>query len=137
MAETITLQVQRHPLQGDPEPCSNTALCDKCGKEYTVGAWPFCPHQGGVGLYTEKTYPFVTKNFNGKEIEVTSKAHEKALMQQYGVVKRDDVAWNDKEYLGYNPKTGKQEYKEGSGMGMPGVWFALTALVLHLGTFYV
>lgn len=100
----------------------NLIKCDKCGKEYGVGTWPFCPHPEEVSLVTEKTYPFVTKNFNGEEIEVTSRAHEKALMQKYNCVKRDDVAWNDKEYLGYNPRTGKQEYKEANGVGMPGCW---------------
>jgi hypothetical protein len=123
MAETTTLRIDKHPLQGGGSGCQNTETCEKCGKVYTVGAWPYCPHQGGVGLVTEKTYPFVTKHFNGQEIEVTSRAHEKALMQQYGVVKRDDVAYLEKEYLGYNPRTDKQEYKEANGMGMPGCWF--------------
>ena len=96
--------------------------CEACGMELEVGMWPFCPHPGGVSLVTEKTYPFTTKNFNGQPIEVTSRAHEKALMQQYGVVKRDDVGWVEKEYLGFNPRTGKQDYKEGRGVGMPGCW---------------
>lgn len=122
MSETIRIAQTRHPLQGEDTVCANLTKCDECGKEYGVGAWPYCPHPGGMSLVTEKTYPFVTKNFNGKEIEVTSRAHEKALMQEYGVVKRDDVAWNDKEYLGYNPRTGKQEYKEANGVGMPGCW---------------
>ena len=98
------------------------SLCEKCGREVPVGSWPFCPHPEGVGLVTEKSYPFTTKNFNGQEVEVTSRAHEKALCQQYGVQKRDDVAWVEKEYLGYNPRTKKQEYKEGRGVGMPGCW---------------
>jgi hypothetical protein len=101
---------------------ANETVCDKCGMILQVGDWAFCPHPGGVSLVTEKTYPFVTKNFNGQPIEVTSRAHEKALCQEYGVVKRDDVAWNDKEYLGYNYRTKKQEYKEANGVGMPGCW---------------
>jgi hypothetical protein len=100
-----------------------TEVCELCGKTLTIGSWPFCPHPGGVSLVTEKSYPFTTKHFNGQEIEVTSRAHEATLMQEHNMVKRDDVAWNEKEYLGYNRLTGKQEYKEGSGMGMPGCWF--------------
>ena len=95
--------------------------CEKCGQPVEVGEWPFCPHGFGAN-WTEKTYPFVTQHFNGQPVEVTSRAHEKALMQQYGVTKRDDVAWNEKEYLGYNYRTKRQEYKEASGMGMPGCW---------------
>jgi hypothetical protein len=97
-------------------------LCEKCGTQLEIGAWPFCPHPLGVGLAMEKTYPFTTKNFSGQPIEVTSRAHEKALMQQYGVTKRDDAGWIDKEYLGNNPRTGQPEYRESSGHGMPGCW---------------
>lgn len=24
---------------------NNTEKCEKCGTEYTVGQWPFCPHE--------------------------------------------------------------------------------------------
>jgi hypothetical protein len=122
VSNNITLTVERHPLQGEPTAAESTDTCEKCGITLHVGAWPFCPHPGGVSLVTEKTYPFTTKNFNGKPIEVTSRAHEAALMREYGVVKRDDVAWNGKEYLGYNYRTGKQEYKEANGVGLPGCW---------------
>lgn len=105
-----------------------TVVCDRCGLEYGIGAYPFC--RGSAADHgsfrqthgDQKSYPFVTKNFNGKPIEVTSAAHERSLMKQYGVVKRDDVGFIEKEYLGYNYKTGKQEYKEGRGVGLPGCW---------------
>lgn len=100
--------------------------CEKCGTEVLVGMWPFCRGEasahGKPSLYTEKTYPFVTKNFDGTPIEVTSKAHEKALMQKHGVTKRDDCGFLTKEYVGYDGKTGKQVYKEASGVGLPGCW---------------
>lgn len=95
--------------------------CDKCGEVLEVGEWPFCPHGFGAN-WTEKTYPFTTKAFNGQELEVTSRAHEKALMQQYGVRKRDDAAWIEQRYEGYDPRTKKQCYKEGNGVGLPGCW---------------
>jgi len=97
-------------------------LCEKCGKTLEVGSWPFCPHPGEVSLVTEKTYPFTTKHFTGKPIEVTSRAHEKALMQQHGVVKRDDCGWLTKEYKGWDRRSGKQVYSESSGVGLPGCW---------------
>lgn len=121
MADNIVLQVNAHPLQGGEVECREEK-CEKCGATLSVGAWPFCPHPGGVSLVTEKTYPFVTKNFNGQPIEVTSRAHEKALMQQYGVTKRDDVAWVEKRYEGYDFRTKQQVYKEANGCGMPGCW---------------
>jgi hypothetical protein len=119
--DTTTLRVVHHPMQTDAV-SESTEVCEKCGETLRVGSWPFCPHPGGVSLVTEKSYPFTTRNFDGKPIEVTSRAHEKALMEAHGVVKRDDVGWINKEYLGYNRHTGKQEYKEANGVGLPGCW---------------
>ncbi len=67
-------------------------------------------------------FPFTTKNFNGQEIEVSSPSHLKALCAEFKVVHRDDAAWIDKRYEGYDFKTGKQRYTEGSGRGNPGQW---------------
>lgn len=102
--------------------------CEKCGIELQIGMWPYCKgaaedHETYHQTHGDtKSYPFVTKHFNGKPIEVTSAAHERSLMREYGVVKRDDAGFLEKEYLGYNAKTGKQEYKEGRGVGLPGCW---------------
>jgi hypothetical protein len=100
--------------------------CEKCGTTIEVGMWPFCKgsalDHGKPSLVTEKSYPFITKNFNGQPIEVTSRAHEKALCQQYGVVKRDDVGWLTKEHRGIDMKTRQPLYSESSGVGLPGCW---------------
>ena len=126
MAETILVATTKHPFSSSDTVSEETTLCEKCGVTLHVGMWPFCSGKpeahGKPSLYVEKTYPFITKNITGQPIEITSRAHEKALMQQHGIVKRDDVAWNEKTYEGYNAKTGKQEYKEANGVGMPGCW---------------
>lgn len=102
--------------------------CEKCGREIEIGLFPFCrgnpADHGAFRQYSGeiKSYPFVTKHFNGKPIEVKSASHEKALMREFGVVKRDDVAWIEKTYEGWDPRTKRQVYREGSGMGLPGVW---------------
>jgi len=120
MSENIVLQVARHPLQSTGV-SEETYECEKCGETVGVGQWPFCPHGAGSGIVKHE-YPFTTKAFTGKEIEVTSAAHEKALCQAHGMTKRDDAAWLEKEYVGYNRRTGKHEYKEGRGVGLPGCW---------------
>ena len=103
--------------------------CEKCGTEIQIGMYPFCkgsPKDHGGFRQTHgdtKSYPKVVTHFNGKPILVTDAAHDRRLQKQYGVVLRDDVAYTEKEYLGYNRRSDKQEYKEGSGMGLPGVWF--------------
>lgn len=69
-------------------------------------------------------FPYTTTNIHpeGKAIEVKSEAHLQQLCKEYGVVHRPDVAWLEKERIGYNFRTGKQEYKEGNGVGLPGCW---------------
>jgi hypothetical protein len=69
-------------------------------------------------------FPYVTKNFNGKPIEVTSPSHLKALCNSFGVTHRPDVAWTTKRYEGYDWRRGTQKYSEGSGLGLPGCWAA-------------
>ena len=121
MSENIVVAVAKHPLQSDVV-SQHTEVCEKCGATLYVGSWPFCPHTQDVSFLASKIYPFTTSNFNGKPIEVRDASHERALCQEYGCVKRDDVAWTEKMYQGYNHKTGKQEYKEGNGVGLPGCW---------------
>lgn len=100
--------------------------CETCGTELAVGQWPFCrgsaSEHGKPNLWASKIYPYTTKNITGSEVEVTSGAHERALLKSAGLTQRDDPGFVEKEYLGYNWKTGKQEYREGSGQGLPGCW---------------
>ena len=103
--------------------------CEKCNREIEIGLYPFCKgNQADHGAFRQthgdiKSYPKVVTHFNGKPILVTDAAHDRRLQKEYGVVLRDDVAYTEKEYLGYNRRKDTQEYKEGSGMGLPGCWF--------------
>lgn len=69
-------------------------------------------------------YPYTTKNIrpDGQEVTVESPGHEAELCKQFGVEKRDDAGWIDTEYVGYDPYSDRQVYREGSGRGMPGCW---------------
>lgn len=77
-----------------------------------------------LGSHAATGYPYTTKNIlpDGAEITVESPAHEQELCKKYNVTKRDDAAWIEKEWLGYNFRTKKQEFKEGNGVGLPGCW---------------
>jgi hypothetical protein len=70
------------------------------------------------------TYPYMTRNItkDGKPVEVRSAAHLKDLCKQHGVTHRDDNAYIEKSYEGYDIRTGKQKYRESSGAGLPGSW---------------
>jgi hypothetical protein len=95
--------------------------CDSCGKELSIGEWPWCPHGHGAAL-TEKSFPYTTTHLNGKPITVTDRAHESRLMKEFGVTKRDDAAWVEKRIVGTDRRTGAPIYKEGNGVGLPGCW---------------
>jgi hypothetical protein len=71
------------------------------------------------------TYPYTTTNLrpDGKPVTITSDAHLQRLCKEFGATPRPDNGWLTKEYKGVDFKTGKQIYKEGSGMGLPGSWF--------------
>jgi hypothetical protein len=69
-------------------------------------------------------FPYVTRNIHpdGRPIEVKSASHLDSLCKRYNVVHRPDAAYIEKEYQGYDLRTGKQVYKEGSGRGVKGAW---------------
>lgn len=95
--------------------------CDSCGQELHIGEWPYCPHGRVGGHIAANGFPFTTSHITGKPIEITSESHLKALCQAHGVTHRPDVAWLEKQHLGSDRK-GNPVYREGSGMGLPGVW---------------
>lgn len=97
--------------------------CDICGKDYLIGQWPFCPH-GWVkqAPSTGNGFPMTTSHITGKPMTFNSDAELQAACKMYGVTHRPDVAWIEKRLVGVE-RSGKGIYKEGSGMGLPGVWF--------------
>lgn len=99
-----------------PLASTENPLCDECHTE-TDKIWKITKRTG------YHRYPYKTKNITGYEIEVTDESHEKALCKEHGVVQRDDPGFIEEDYLGYNPYTGRQEYKQSSGQGMPGCWY--------------
>ena len=97
--------------------------CDTCGQELHIGEWPFCPHGFKRGTLSQATgFPFTTTHFDGTPVEVTSEGHLRELCKIHNVTHRPDVAWVEKRMEGYDPRTGKYIYKEGSGAGLPGCW---------------
>jgi hypothetical protein len=93
-----------------PRPCSECQVLME--KVWSTAS----EHRSGGG------YPYKTKNITGKLIEVQSPSHEKQLCREHGVTKRDDAAWLWQEFEGVDMRTGKQKYREGNGVGMPGCW---------------
>lgn len=80
-------------------------------------------HAEHYGHVPASAFPYTTTNLDpsGAPIEVKSAAHLSQLCKQFGVRHRDDTSWEDTRSM-FNPKTGKVEYREGSGRGLPGQW---------------
>lgn len=57
-------------------------ICDSCGNEITLGAWPFCPHGRGANTVVPDDVPggFLAVNgFDEPRRFYSHSAHEKAL----------------------------------------------------------
>lgn len=65
------------------------AVCDKCGKTFTISEWPFCPHGRGLGMLGEFK-PYWEENLGPEPVYITS--------------------WQQKQNL-YNDKDGTRGYK--------------------------
>jgi len=89
--------------------------CRNCGKE-TTRIYSISSQSG----YQE--FPFVTTHITGKPLEIRDRAHFERVLKAHNLTHRPDIAWTEKEYVGYNRKTRKQEYREASGRGLPGCW---------------
>jgi len=99
-------------LRGDPNP-----KCEMpdCGGE-TERVW------AGRQRGATSIFPYVTTHLTGQPIEIKSASHLRSLEKQHGVRLRDDAAYTDKRWDGYDFKTRQHRYSEGSGRGMPGSW---------------
>lgn len=96
-----------------------TVICQTCGE--TADRDLMAEARNHV---PSSAFPYVTRNIDpkGRPIEVRSEAHLQSLCKQYGVTHRPDAAFIEKKYEGYDLKSGKQRYVEGSGMGMKSTW---------------
>lgn len=63
----------------------NTAICESCGKTYTVGEWPWCPHGFGNNL-EEPLEPYVDDNLTADPggVEITTRSQRRQLMKEKG-----------------------------------------------------
>jgi hypothetical protein len=97
---------------------SDEVICEGCQS-------PMERHYSlGVKHRAASVFPFVTRNIrpDGKPVEVTSSAHMESLCKEFGVRHRPDVGWLEDEFQGYDFRTKQQKWKQGTGMGLPGVW---------------
>ncbi len=67
-------------------------------------------------------FPMTTTHINGKPMTFNSDAELQRACKEYGVAHRPDAAFLTKEYAGIDWRTGRQTYKESSGVGMPNCW---------------
>ncbi len=63
-----------------------------------------------------------TSHLTGKPETFNSQKELDQRCKELGMVQRDDSAFLNKRYEGYDIRTGKQKHSEGSGRGNPGQW---------------
>lgn len=97
---------------------SENPACESCGAP-SERIWSL-----GVTHRAASTFPYITTHItaDGSPVEVKSAMHLEQLCKENGVTHRPDKAWETQEYQGVDFRTGKQRYKEGNGVGMPGCW---------------
>lgn len=71
-----------------------TAICDSCGKEYSVGEWPFCPH-GQPSYYFAHFTPYVDENIVSEDhkyydknlggVLISSERQREQIMKEEGL----------------------------------------------------
>jgi hypothetical protein len=90
-------------------------------------------HAEARGHRPGQAYPYITKNITGSPIEVRDAGHLRELCKTHGLIPRQDAAWLEPAEEKWNQgkfdwrelKWKGQGYtrKEGTGQGMPGVWY--------------
>jgi len=65
--------------------------CEKCGEEYKVGEWPWCPHGDGKGFGEEPLAPYLDWQLDpyGPGIEITNRAQRRKEMDKHALDYRD------------------------------------------------
>lgn len=100
--------------------------CPKCG-EAMERTWRL-----GTKHIPGAAFPFMTRNLTGKWEEITSESHLQQRCKEEGVTHRPDVAYIEQEFKGVDFRTGKHQYKEASGVGLPGCWVSVVGWLLWI-----
>ena len=62
--------------------------CDKCGEEYEIGAWPWCPHE--QSRYRVDAFEgYWDENLGSDPIWITSAAQRRKIMDREGLEYKD------------------------------------------------
>lgn len=62
------------------ETLDKSVTCDRCGKVYTIGEWPHCPHGIPGGMLGE-FHPYVDWNLQHEPVEIRSLADRNRIMK--------------------------------------------------------
>lgn len=76
----------------------------------------------GVQRGAVSVFPYVTTHLTGKPLEIKDAGHLRQLEKQHGVRLRDDSAFTEQRWEGYDFRNKRHRYTEGSGRGLPGSW---------------
>lgn len=57
-------------------------LCEKCGKSYSIGFWPFCPHEPIPSYHPFRPYVSEHISESGDPVLISSQADRWRFMRQ-------------------------------------------------------
>ncbi|MHA2136279.1 MAG: hypothetical protein ACW99J_20660 [Candidatus Thorarchaeota archaeon] len=60
--------------------------CDKCGNDYTLGEWPWCPHGSAKNFGEEPLEPYIDEHLTDEHpgILITSRGQRRKIMDKKG-----------------------------------------------------
>ena len=63
------------------------SACEKCGIDYEIGDWPFCPHgKGSATIVGDEIDLTIENNGTSEPIRFRSRAAMKAHMDAHGLI---------------------------------------------------
>lgn len=65
-----------------------TVTCETCGKDYTIGEWPYCPHGTGLGGY-DAFDPVTDDMIAADPITFGNRGERSRYMDRNGIVVKD------------------------------------------------
>lgn len=82
---------------------SNSAICEKCGKEIVVGEWPFCPHGFPIEGLQVRDDTIVggetVENLGPQPITFHSRSEKRRWLKEHGI----------QEYVRHVPSQGSDK----------------------------
>jgi len=61
--------------------------CTKCGEQYEIGSWPWCPHEDAKNFGEDPLEPYIDEHITDEHpgVLITSRAQRRKIMDRNGL----------------------------------------------------